>query len=290
MKMTLAHNEKRITHVLRAKPTLEGAGVRLHRGFANAEVPRFDPFLLFDDFSAVNPADYLSGFPWHPHRGIETVTYILDGNVRHKDSIGNSGVISAGDIQWMSAGSGIIHEEMPEGVGGIKGFQLWVNIPKKDKMSHPRYQEIGKRLIPEVALGEHAKALVISGTVSHVAGPVEDIMADPLYVDITLKREQLFDFSVIPGYTTFIYIIEGHLASGVTGNVSHSKGTIILFEREGDTVVLRAGSSDARFLLISGKPFDEPVAWHGPIVMNTKEELVLAYEELQRGEFIKGSS
>ena len=287
MKMNELHSEKRITHVLKAKPTLEGAGVRLHRGFANAEVPRFDPFLLFDDLSAVNPADYLSGFPWHPHRGIETVTYILDGNVRHKDSIGNSGVIRSGDIQWMSAGSGIIHEEIPEGISGIKGFQLWINIPKKDKMSRPRYQEIGKSLIPEVSLGEHAKALVISGEASSVEGPVEDIMADPLYLDITLRREQHFSFPVAPSYTTFIYIIDGHLASGVLGDVSHSKGTILLFERQGDTVSLKAGSTDARFLLVSGKPLDEPVAWHGPIVMNTKVELITAYEELQRGEFIK---
>ncbi len=288
--MFKSYEEKRITHVFQAKPTLEGAGVHLHRGFANAEVPRFDPFLLFDDFSAVNPADYLPGFPWHPHRGIETVTYILDGNVRHKDSIGNSGVIKSGDIQWMSAGSGIIHEEMPEGTGGIKGFQLWVNIPMKDKMSPPRYQEIGKSLIPEVALGEHAKALVIAGLVSGVRGPVEDIMADPLYVDITLKREQLFDFKVTSGYTTFIYIIYGHLATGVEGNVAHPKGAILLFEREGDTVVVRAGGADARFLLVSGKPLNEPIAWHGPIVMNTKDELVVAYEELQRGEFIKTSN
>lgn len=285
--MTLEHSEKQITHVLTAKPTLEGAGVRLHRGFANAEVPRFDPFLLFDDFSAVNPADYLSGFPWHPHRGIETVTYILDGNVRHKDSIGNSGVIGAGDLQWMSAGSGIIHEEMPEGISGIQGFQLWVNIPQKYKMSPPRYQEIDKSLIPEISLGESANARVIAGSLPEAQGPVEDIMADPLYVDISLKREQPFSFSVTPAYTTFIYIIDGHLAAGLTGTVSYPKGTILLFEREGDTVVVRAGSTDARFLLVSGKPLDETVAWHGPIVMNTKEELVLAYEELNRGEFIK---
>ncbi len=283
-------SEKRITHVLQAKSTLEGAGVHLHRGFGHAEVPLFDPFLLFDDFSADNPRDYLPGFPWHPHRGIETVTYILDGNVRHKDSIGNSGVIGSGDIQWMSAGSGIIHEEMPEGTGGIKGFQLWVNIPRKDKMARPSYQEIGKGLIPEVTLGKQAKALVIAGTVVGVSGPASDIMTDPLYVDITLKREQLFNFSVTHGYTTFIYIIDGHLAGGVEGNVAHSKGTILLFDRDGDTILLRAGSTDARFLLVSGKPLDEPIAWHGPIVMNTKEELVVAYEELQRGEFIKALS
>ena len=288
--MSDLYSEKRVTHVLTAKPTLEGAGVRLHRGFANAEVPRFDPFLLFDDFSAVNPTDYLAGFPWHPHRGIETVTYVLDGNVRHKDSIGNSGVIGSGDIQWMCAGSGIIHEEMPEGITGIQGFQLWVNIPKKDKMSQPRYQEIGKSLIPEVSYGVHAKVLIIAGEVSGVGGPVEDIMADPLYFDVTLKREQFFNFSVSPLYTTFVYIIEGHLASGTLGSAVHRKGTILLFDREGDTVVLRAGGAGTRFLIVSGKPLDEPVAWHGPIVMNSKEELVTAYEELRRGEFIKTQS
>jgi len=259
----------------------------LHRGFANAQVPRFDPFLLFDDFSATNPADYLAGFPWHPHRGIETVTYILDGNVRHRDSIGNAGVIGAGDIQWMSAGSGIIHEEMPEGAGGIMGFQLWVNIPKINKMTDPRYQDLGKKTIPEIGYGTNSKVRVIAGRVSDVSGPVEDIMADPLYIDVTVEPEKEFQFPVTPGYTTFVYLFEGTLGEGVGGGIDFHKGTILLFDREGDMVHLRAGSTGARFLLVSGKPLNEPVAWHGPIVMNSQAELVAAYRELEAGEFIK---
>ena len=278
---------KKVKEVLKTKEVLEGAGVRLQRGFANSEVPRFDPFLLFDDFTAKNPADYLSGFPWHPHRGIETVTYILDGDVRHRDSIGNSGVISSGDIQWMSAGSGIIHEEMPEGTGGVAGFQLWVNLPKKEKMSAPRYQDIRALTIPEIVLDNGALARVIAGNIGGVAGPVKDIVADPLYLDITLLREKDFLFPVLEGYTSFIYIIEGALAAVEGVSVANQKGDIVLFDRAGDTISLRSGNTGTRFLLISGKPLGESVAWHGPIVMNTQAELHTAFEELQEGRFIK---
>lgn len=277
---------KRIIEILKAQPTREGAGVRLHRGFANREVPRFDPFLLFDDFSAENPADYLAGFPWHPHRGIETVTYVLGGDVRHRDSIGNAGVIGAGDVQWMSAGGGIIHEEMPEGTGGIKGFQLWVNMPKKDKMSAPRYQEIGKKTIPAIGFGG-AAVRIIAGELDAARGPVEDIMADPLYIDITLEPEKTFTMSVTPGYTTFVYLFDGALGTGEHGSIIYPKGAILLFERAGSLVSLKAGGAGARFLLVSGKPLDEPVAWYGPIVMNTQEELKQAFKELETGEFIK---
>ena len=265
---------------------MEGAGVKLHRGFANSEVPRYDPFLLFDDFSAADPVDYMAGFPWHPHRGIETVTYILDGSVRHKDSIGSAGVIGKGDVQWMSAGSGIIHEEMPEGTGGIKGFQLWVNIPKSHKMSAPRYQEMRANALPEITHGD-AKVKIIAGDIAGARGPVEDIMADPLYADVTLLPEKVFTFPVHAGYTTFIYIFEGNLGEGVGGIVAYQKGDILLFERENDSVVVCAGSVGARFLLVSGKPLDEEVAWGGPIVMNTQEELATAFRELRDGSFIK---
>ena len=283
----ISQNMKHIAEVLTTKQTMEGAGVKLHRGFANNEIPRFDPFLLFDDFSAINPNDYLKGFPWHPHRGIETVTYILDGDVRHKDSLGNSGVISSGDIQWMSAGSGIIHEEMPEGVSGVKGFQLWVNIPRKNKMTPPRYQDVGKKLIPEIGFGNGISMHVISGEVNGVKGPIEDVMVSPLYIDVVLSPEKEFHFPVISGHTTFAYVFDGALGEGSQGEIKFQKGTIVLFERAGELVHVRSGASGARFLLISGKPLNESIAWGGPIVMNTQEELQQAFRELQTGEFIK---
>lgn len=277
---------KRIEEVLSTKPTLEGAGVRLHRGFANAEVPRFDPFLLFDDFSAKNPADYLPGFPWHPHRGMETVTYILDGDVRHRDSIGNSGVISAGDLQWMSAGSGIIHEEMPEGVWGVMGFQLWVNLPQKEKMSRPRYQEMRKNIIPEIVYKKNALVHIVAGEVDGVRGPIADVMVDPLYIDVTITPRVVFEFPLIPGNTSFIYLFSGSL-SIPDGPALYEPGMILLFEREGDLLTIQGGGSSARFLLVSGKPLGESVAWRGPIVMNTEEELAFAFTELREGRFIK---
>ncbi len=280
-------NTKKIAQVFTSRPTIEGAGVKLHRGFANAELPRFDPFLLFDDFSSPNPADYLSGFPMHPHRGIETVTYILDGDVRHRDSIGNSGVIGKGDLQWMSSGRGIIHEEMPEGTGGIKGFQLWINIPQKDKMSAPRYQEISNKIIPVISLSDHAVARVIAGNIGNVIGPVQDVIANPVYLDITLERGATLDFPTPDGFTTFIYIFDGALDTREKESVEHKKGSIILFERAGELVSVRAGATDARFLLVSGKPLNEPIAWYGPIVMNTEDEIKQAFEDLRTGAFIK---
>ncbi len=272
--------------MLTARSTLEGAGVRLHRGFANAEVPRFDPFLLFDDFSSPNPADYLAGFPMHPHRGMETVTYILDGDVRHRDSIGNAGVIGRGDVQWMTSGSGIIHEEMPEGIMGIQGFQLWVNLPQTHKMMAPRYQEVKNNTIPEISLGKYARARIIAGHVGDATGPVHDIVASPLYLDITLEHGQQLDFPVTPGFTTFVYIFNGSIGT-VNERSQFGAGSIVLFAREGDVVSLHTGGTPARFLLVSGKPLGEPIAWHGPIVMNTPAEIDLAFHELQTGEFIK---
>ena len=278
---------KRIKEIFKTQHVMEGAGVKLRRGFGNAEVPRFDPFLLFDDFSAKNPADYLAGFPWHPHRGIETVTYILDGNVRHRDSIGSSGVIGAGDLQWMSAGSGIIHEEMPTGTGGLKGFQLWVNLPQKGKMSPPNYQEVTRNDIPTMTVGGNAEVRLIAGSFDTHHGPVKDIMAEPLYIDVIVLPEKDFSFPVTEGYTTFIYIFDGALGTGVEGSIIYEKGTILLYAREGSEVVLRAGGAGARFLLVSGKPLNEKVAWYGPIVMNSEEELHTAFRELEQGSFIK---
>ncbi len=278
---------KTVVLTLKARPTIEGAGVHLHRGFANAEIPKFDPFLLFDDFSSPNSADYLPGFPMHPHRGIETVTYILDGDVRHRDSMGNTGIIGKGDVQWMTSGSGIIHEEMPEGTTGIKGFQLWVNLPKKHKMTKPRYQEVNHKIIPEIAISKHATARIIAGTVEDTIGPVKDLMVGPTYIDINLKPNQSFDFPTTPGYTTFIYIFDGTIGIKNDGAKNYSHGTIILFSHEGNMISLASGGAGARFLLVSGKPINEPIAWYGPIVMNEQSELQTAFDELDNGSFIK---
>jgi quercetin 2,3-dioxygenase len=276
-----------VNEVMRAKPTREGAGVRLKRGFGYFEIPRFDPFLMLDDFSSPNPADYLAGFPWHPHRGIETVTYILDGDVRHRDSMGNAGVIGAGDVQWMTAGSGIIHEEMPEGAGGIAGFQLWVNLPKDFKMMTPRYQEVKAAAIPDVPVGKFARAKVIAGAIGGGFGPVENIIASPLYVDVTLEEQKELEFPLVSGHTALIYIVSGALGIGAGMPVDYEAGVVVLLNREGDNVLLRAGNSEARFLIISGKPIGEPVAWRGPIVMNSDDELRAAFQELENGTFVR---
>ncbi len=276
-----------IAATFKAKDVLEGAGVRLRRGFSNSEAPQFDPFLLFDDFSSNVPEHYRAGFPWHPHRGMETVTYILDGAVRHKDSLGNEGVIESGAIQWMTAGSGIIHEEMPESAHGIRGFQLWVNLPKKDKMALPRYQDLKGTTVPEISLGNSARARLISGEVSGVDGPLKSIAGNPLYADISLDANGSVLIPLSVGHTAFAYIIEGSLGVDATEPVYYAPGTILLFNREGDSVVLCASTAGARFLLISGAPLNEPIAWHGPIVMNTDEELREAFRELNEGNFIR---
>lgn len=281
---------RKLNQKLKAKATLEGAGVRLHRGFGYYELPKFDPFLLFDDFSSSTPADYLPGFPWHPHRGIETVTYMIDGDVRHEDSIGNAGVISSGSVQWMTAGSGIIHQEMPEGFSGVKGFQLWVNLPKENKMTNPRYQEFRSSSIPEVSMGKHAKAKIIAGDTEKEKGPVKDIFAKPTFIDITLDANKSIDFPVISGHTVFIYIFEGNLGLKIGAPIEHTEGDVLLLDREGTSVQVQAGSKGVRFLIVSGKPINETVAWYGPIVMNTKEELEAAFSQLQTGDFIAKSS
>ena len=279
-----------------AKDTLEGAGVHLRRGFSNLEAPRLDPFLLFDDFSSDIPEHYLAGFPWHPHRGMETVTYILDGAVRHKDSLGNEGVIENGAVQWMTAGSGIIHEEMPESVNGIRGFQLWVNLPKEQKMTEPKYQDLVASMVPDVTLAPGVHARIIAGSLAGITGPLKSVSGDPLYLDLSLEANAVARISIPDGHTVFAYIIEGAL--GVDAEIfneratspevdSYAPGTIILFEREGNEVVLRAPAAGARFLLIAGAPLREPIAWHGPVVMNTDEELREAFADLHNGTFIR---
>lgn len=280
-------NPRSLDRTLKAQEVFEGAGVRLKRGFSNVEASRLDPFLLFDDFSSNIPEHYLAGFPWHPHRGMETVTYILDGAVRHKDSLGNEGVIENGAVQWMTAGSGIIHEEMPESMHGIRGFQLWVNLPKKNKMSPPRYQDLKGSMVPEVALGKSARVKVISGEVADVSGPLKSVAGNPLYIDVTLEANGSVSIPVCAGHTVFAYVIEGGVAVDAPNPTYYAPGTILLFNREGDAVSLRAGMDRARFLVIAGEPLNEPIAWHGPIVMNTDEELREAFRELREGGFIR---
>jgi len=294
-----------IKRLIKSKPTLEGAGVHLRRAFGFHNTSDFDPFLLLDDFRNDVPADYLAGFPWHPHRGIETITYVLAGTVEHGDSMGNRGAIGAGDIQWMTAGRGIIHQEMPKGdpKGRMHGFQLWANLPASLKMTAPRYQEVKAVEIPEVTDDDGTRTRVVCGTFWGQRGPVEGIAADPVYIDVSVPAGKR---KVLPVETTrqaFAYVFEGFgkfcNASGPLAVPTESVGwadteppiqaenrSLILFDR-GDEVVVQAGEQGIRFLLVSGKPLQEPVAWYGPIVMNTQEQLQQAYEELQKGTFLE---
>ena len=296
---------RKIRKVIKSKPTLEGAGVHLKRVFGYSEVPLFDPFLLLDDFRSDNPDHYIKGFPWHPHRGIETITYVLKGDVEHGDSMGNKGVISSGDTQWMTAGSGIIHQEMPKGDpdGVMEGFQLWANLPKSHKMMDPRYRDVKSGQVPEVMLKDGAKIRIICGTVNGKQGPVRDIVIDPEYLDVTIPAQSEFMHKTKRGHTVFAYVIEGMglfcnekdpFAYDVEGvnyfDIQREpfirNGMLVLFG-DGDQVTVSTQGDPVRFLLISGKPIKEPVAWYGPIVMNTEEELRVAFEEYQNGTFIK---
>ena len=279
--------------------------MHLRRAFGNSHVPAFDPFLLLDDFRADDPQHYLPGFPWHPHRGIETITYVLRGDVEHGDSMGNRGVIGAGDVQWMTAGSGIIHQEMPKGDahGSMWGFQLWANLPASQKMISPRYREVKASQIPEVSLPSKVKIKIICGEVQGVAGPVRDIVSSPEYLDITLPPRSEYTHRTKPGHTVFAYVIAGKACFCDEKNpfsyeidetryfdLDHgsliTNHELVLFD-DGEQLHITAEEEEARFLLISGKPIGEPVAWYGPIVMNTREELRLAFEEYQNGTFIK---
>jgi hypothetical protein len=297
---------RKIAKVWKSKPTLEGAGVHLKRAFGFYEVPQLDPFLLFDDFHSDNPAHYLKGFPWHPHRGIETITYVLHGKVEHGDSIGNKGIISSGDVLWMTAGSGIIHQEMPKGSrdGLMWGFQLWANLPRSQKMMDPRYRDVSTTEIPEVTLKAAVKVKIICGMVDGVYGPVKDIVIDPEYLDVYLPPKTTFTHPVKSGHTLFTYVIEGRgyfdeernsYAHEVIGsNYFDFKReclvgaeNLVLYGREGNQIKVTSEEVSVRFLLVSGKPIGEPVAWYGPIVMNTQEELRLAFEQYEKGTFIK---
>ena len=279
---------RNIRLVSKATPTIEGAGVHLKRVFGFSEVSMFDPFLLLDDFHSSNPGDYLKGFPWHPHRGIETITYVLYGDVEHGDSLGNRGVIRSGDVQWMTAGSGIIHQEMPKGDdrGTMWGFQLWANLPAAEKMMAPRYREVKSDQIPEVELDDGVRAKIICGSIDGQSGPVTDIVTEPTYLDIQVPAGIEYSHPVAAGHTVFVYIIEGTGAFGPENQPILDKETLVLFE-DGDQVLVSTDRQPVRFLLVAGRPIKEPVAWRGPIVMNTQEELQAAFEEYRNGTFIK---
>ncbi|MEP2031524.1 MAG: pirin family protein [Paracoccaceae bacterium] len=289
-----------------AVPTMEGAGVKLHRAFGFQDPSELDPFLLFDDFRNERPEDFINGFPWHPHRGIETITYVLSGTVDHGDSLGNAGTLGAGDVQWMTAGSGIMHQEMPHGNAGgqMHGFQLWGNLPSALKMTAPRYQDVQAQEIPEVIDDDGTRVKIIAGDFWGNSGPIDGIAAEPQYLDIFVPSGVRKTFSIDTYRRAFAYIFEGSAAfadasqpagvllekevAGQEVNVRDLSGnrTLVRFGT-GEEVTVQAGEGGVRFLLISGAPLDEPVAWHGPIVMNTQEELRQAIKELRNGTFIK---
>jgi quercetin 2,3-dioxygenase len=276
-----------IAHRFPGVSTLEGAGVRLQRSFSNREVPLFDPFLLLDRFGSSNPEDYLAGFPWHPHRGIETVTYVLDGRVAHGDTLGNSGVIGSGDVQWMNSGSGIIHQEMPQRTEGtMSGFQLWVNLPSSEKMSVPAYRGLTAAAFPEVTTETGDRVKVVAGTFGGTEGPVTGIPVDPTYLDVRVAAGGTFELPTHPGYTVFAHAVDGQAAFDGTDPVPVAAGETALFGA-GGPVRLTAGEDGFRTLLVSGRPLHEPVAWYGPIVMNRPDQLREAMAELRRGDFVK---
>jgi redox-sensitive bicupin YhaK (pirin superfamily) len=295
-----------VKELMTARPTIEGAGVRLRRAFGFGSTDKFDPFLLLDDFRNERPEDYLAGFPWHPHRGIETITYVLAGTVEHGDSLGNRGQLGAGDVQWMTAGSGILHQEMPKGdpQGRMHGFQLWANLPSSLKMTRPRYQDIAAADIPGVTDDDGTSVRVICGEFWGRKGPVEGVAADPRYLDVWVPPGRQKRLAVDRAAHAFAYVFAGSGAFRDTsapqavrnelagpgapaGTPDAVNRSLVLFDR-GDEIVVRAGGEGIRFLLVSGRPIEEPVAWRGPIVMNTEEELERAFAELHDGTFIRG--
>ncbi len=294
-----------VKRIVSSKPTLEGAGVHLRRAFGFGDTTEFDPFLLLDDFRNDRPAEYLAGFPWHPHRGIETITYVLAGSVEHGDSLGNRGNLGAGDVQWMTAGRGILHQEMPQGdeKGRMHGFQLWANLPSSLKMTAPRYQDIPSGAIPEVTDDDGTRARIICGEFWGRRGPVEGVATDPAYVDISVPPGTRKRLAIDVTRNAFAYVFAG---SGTFRDASEPRAvltehtavpeaaptydatnhSLVLFDR-GDEIVVQAGPDGIRFLLVSGRPLEEPVAWYGPIVMNTPDELQRAMAELRDGTFIR---
>ena len=301
-------SQRKVRTVSASRPTMEGAGVHLRRAFGFGDTDATDPFLLLDDFHGTRPDDYIKGFPWHPHRGIETITYVLHGEIEHGDSMGNKGAIKAGDVQWMTAGRGIIHQEMPKGDpdGRMHGFQLWANLPAARKMTKPRYQGVNAPDIPVVTEDDGTQARIVCGTFWGKTGPVDEVAIDPIYLDVSVPPGRRKTLPVETTRNAFAYVFEGAgkfcNASGPLDVPTEGAGwsdatppaqagdrSLVLFDR-GDEVVVQAHDEGMRFLLVSGQPLEEPVAWQGPIVMNTQEELRQAFEELQNGTFLREGS
>lgn len=284
----MSNQPREVRNIIEPQTVMEGAGVRLKRSIATATLDTLDPFLLFDHFGSKDPADYIKGFPMHPHRGIETVTYMIQGVVNHKDSIGNAGSISSGDVQWMTSGGGIMHAEMPQsGQEEMIGFQLWVNLPARLKMCKPRYQSIFAGQIPQVTRADGVKILVIAGEVDDVRGPVTEIEADPIYLDITVPQNGVFKHPVEKGHTAFAYVFEGQGRFGGSSEEKAVNHPRLVEFGDGDYVAAKATDQHVRFLLVSGKPLNEPIARYGPFVMNTREEIQQALEDLRNGTFVK---
>ncbi len=282
----MAGTERKIERLLQAMPASDGAGVRLKRSIGTPSLDHLDPFLLLDQFDTANADDYIAGFPDHPHRGFETVTYMIDGRMRHHDTSGGGGVLRSGGVQWMTAGRGIVHSEMPEQEDGLmKGFQLWVNLPARDKMSAPRYQNIEPEDIPEIERPDGAKVRVVAGSYDGVAGAVGDIAVDPLYVDVGLPAGARVEIAVPAGHTAFLYPFEGELMVEADGSAQPVADSEIAVLSDGESVMLAGGAGGGRGILVAGKPIGEPIARHGPFVMNTREELMQAFEDYEAGRF-----
>jgi redox-sensitive bicupin YhaK (pirin superfamily) len=274
-----------VTNIISGQATSDGAGVRLNRVIGSAQLSELDPFLLLDEFLSDDPDDYIAGFPDHPHRGFETVTYMLAGRMRHGDNRGNSGLLQAGSAQWMTAGRGIVHSEMPEQENGrMWGFQLWVNLPARAKMCEPRYQDIPPDAIPEVALSERSSARIVAGTLDGTQGPISGIDAEPVYFDLRLAGGDEVEIPLPAAHTAFVYCYVGKLLIGVDPGTALDRGRLAVLS-DGDTVALRAGTEDAQAIVVAGRPFNEPVARYGPFVMNTQQELMEAIQDLRAGRF-----
>lgn len=281
---------RKAIQVMRGHYTLDGAGVKLYRVFGGqSTVELTDPFLLLDFFGSDDPKDYIAGFPWHPHRGIETVTYVLQGRVKHEDSTGMRGLIESGDIQWMTAGGGIFHQEMPEvnADGKLSGFQLWLNLPREAKMTTPKYRNLRSSSVPRVTLDNGVRVKVVVGRAGDVNGPITDTLVDAQYLEVEMPPETTFVHNVKDGYTTLVFAFSGEGYPDPSGVKRLRSGELVVYNREGDTVSIRAGKEGLKALLLSGRPLEEPVAWYGPIVMNYDYEIREAFRELQEGTFVK---
>jgi hypothetical protein len=278
---------REVAKIIHGQPTHDGAGVKLTRMFSRDEASTLDPFLMLDHFGSDRPEDYMAGFPMHPHRGIETVTYMLDGHVDHKDSLGNHGTIGPGDVQWMTAGSGILHEEMPQKANGwMQGFQLWVNLPKANKMMPPRYREIKREDIPVFDLGNGSSIKVIAGESQGLAGPVKDLVVDVKYLDVSLHSRTVLEHEIPPDRNAFVFVYEGEMKIGGEDAVTVPAGSVAVLGK-GDALKFTVGRRQTKFMFASANPLKEPIAWGGPIVMNTREELDQAFSELRSGTFIR---